>query len=670
VEYPERLRFVLAGAFQPEASAAVLFARYVLPERLERVAAGGRGSPEFTSEGSPLERAREAAAARFRRSFERCILHSPDARLDEVFAWTKATADWLTLDVPGLGSGVMAGLPDFAWWFGCDSAYGVLAMLPAGQGEHAVAALRTLAELSRRHNGNGLVLHEVVTNGAVFWRGNLVEVPLFARALYHTYRWTGDRELLADLFPFCLQGVLAWALGARLEPEEYVPQGESMVETPEMHDGVQTLDVGAYLVEALDLLAALARDLEQPELATTLAERAARIRCHLRADWWLAEEGLFGDIRASRPELCAILNRLEARHPGDDSVPPSIARLRAALAASTDDTDDLLVERRPWLLKHYLQALAADAGLPTIAQADALLGRLAGPEWIERYGLVLNAATDRRVMSLPTGALAVGQARYGRPEAALDTLGRLSDTFGAQAPGTLAEYSPEGGCFLQLWSNYGVIWPIVHHFFGLRPDVATRRLLCAPQLPAGWPSAQLRALPLGMHSQDATHADVSVESGSQGVRVVVEIADATWEVTLGVVVPRDARIAGAGISTTPGVLSRAATEETAAERTGDTSGGMWRARGADSGESRDESQARPVTLQLARLPESEGRETWLAPPQRGAGRYTLWVSWSKGREGDAVATDAAENAADGPRPRDARLATAPVPTRQTAPTDT
>jgi len=617
-ERPASLRFMLAGSFQADEPATALFARY-LP--MERDAALARRSAHSTGASSPVDQAHEAAVARFRRPFNQCVLRSPDARLDAVFGWTKATADWLMLDVPGLGSGLMAGLPDFPWWFGCDSAFGVQAMLPAGQGEYAAAALRTLAQVSQRHNDDGVVIHEVVTNGVVFWRGNLVEAPLFARALYHTYRWTGDRALLADLFPFCLQGVLEWALGARLEAEEYVPQGESLVETPEMHAGLQTLDVGAYLVEALDLLAALAHDLEQPELAETLAVRAARLRQHLCEDWWLAEDGLFGDIRASRPELRALLNRLEASPPDDVSVSASIERLRRALATAADDSDDLLVERRPWLLRHYLQALAADAGLPTGAQAAALLEHLEGPEWTERHGLVLNATTDRRVMSLPTGALAVGEARYGRPEAALATLQRLAATFGAQAPGTLAEYSPEGGCFLQLWSNYGVVWPIVHYFFGLRPDVATRRLLCAPQLPADWPGAQLRALPLG-----ATQADVTVEAGPEGVRVVVEMEDPSWEVTLGVVVPQGARIAGAIISAAPYAPSYGTTMEAVTEALADTT---LRTHG-------DEFQAQPVSLQLARLPESEGRETWLAPPQRGAGRYALSVSWSISRVGAAV----------------------------------
>jgi hypothetical protein len=591
------LRFVIAGSFQPEEPATTLFARYALPEWEAATADAatplecpppavkeGTGERGLAAVGStPLRQAHDAAIARYRAPFERCVLRSPDSRLDEIFGWTKATADWLLLDAPGLGSGLMAGLPDFAWWFGCDTAYGVLGMLPAGQGTDAAAALRTLAQVSRQHNGDGAVAHEVVTNGAVFARGNLVEVPLFARALYHTYRWTGDRVLLADLFPFCVQGVLDHALGALLEGGELIPHGGSIVETPEMSAGVQALDVGAYLVEALDLLAALARDLEQMALAETLVERAERLRSHLRVDWWLEAEGLFGDLRASRAELRALLHRLEARAPHDESAAASIVRLQSALKTATKQDDDLPDKRRPWLLHHYIQALAADAGLPDAAQAATLLERLEGEEWTEAYGLVLNTATDRRVMTLPTGAMAVGEARYGRVDAALATIQRLVASFGADSPGTLSEYSPRGGCFLQLWSNYGIIWPVVHYFFGLRPDVATRRLLCAPQLPSGWPQAELRAIPLG-----DTEASVTVSAIPDGVQVVVEIADPIWEVTLGVVVPAGARIASATAGQTA------------------------------------------APLRAAELAEAEARLTWLAPAQRGAHRYELCATWSGG----------------------------------------
>src|SRR5258706_2357469 len=332
-----------------------------------------------TSPQMPVDDAQQRAIARCGAPFAHCVLRSPEPDLDEAFAWAKANPGWLALDVPGLGRAPMGGLPDYPWWFGCDTAYGALAMLPIGQAAEAGAALRTLASISRRQSSTGAVVHEVVTNGIVTSPGNLVEVPLFVRALYYTYQWTGDRALLEELFPFCLEGMLVWALGRWLPAGEEVPQGRSMAETPEMHGGVQTRDVAAYTAEALDLLAELALDLDAPgvdapELAGSLRARAMRIREHVRREWWLPGEGFFGDMRASRSELEAMLARFQALVAPDPSQVLSIARLTEALAA--DESRAPAEARRPWLFLHYVQALAAEAGLPTTAQAHELLARM------------------------------------------------------------------------------------------------------------------------------------------------------------------------------------------------------------------------------------------------------------------------------------------------------
>ncbi len=340
----KRIRFVVAGSPNAETPATSLF-EWML------------------SESSVLGEAHQQAVARFREPFERSVLESPDASLNEAFGWAKANMAWLQTTVPGMGTAPMGGLPDYPWWFGCDIAYGVLPMLAAGQARVASDALRTLAALSERLCPPRHIAHEVVTNGVVTESNNLVEAPLFARALYHTYRWTGDHALLKELYPFALQRVLGWALGSSLEAGEEVPQGRSMAETPDMHGGVQALDVAAYLAEALDMLADLAVELGQSALSDALHRRAMRIRENIQRDWWLADEGLFGDMRASRAELEAMLARFLSSSDPDGSVTLSIQRLRDAL-----ERDAVAVPpdiRRPWLFHYYVQALAAEAGLPT-----------------------------------------------------------------------------------------------------------------------------------------------------------------------------------------------------------------------------------------------------------------------------------------------------------------
>lgn len=595
---PARLSFLLTGPLHDGQSASATFRHYAT------------SMPASRAKPGRLEQAHNAARERFAAPFTRCILRSPDAAFDEVFAWAKANLTWLYLTIPGIGSAPMGGIADFPWWFGCDSEYGLLPMLAAGQQHEASAALRTLATLSQRANGNGRVVHEISSNGVVNEPGNLVETALFTRTLHAVYRWTGDRALLRDLYPFCARGLLGYALGACREADEVVPQGRSMVETPEMHANVQTLDVAAYCAEALDLLAELRDELgaEAEELDATnrtnssvpagprtsadMRAEAKRIRRRLRDEWWLPQEDLFGDVRASEDELRRLLARLEANASADPSVRLSIGRLRGALASDERRAErEPPNQRRPWLFLHYEQALAAEAGLPTSEQARRIFRRLATPEWLTEYGIVLNAATDRQVMSLPTGALAVALARYGEADAALDMILRLTRAFGKATPGTISEYSPDGGCFLQLWSSYGVIWPVVRYIFGLDPDVGRRQVICAPQLPTAWPSARLAAIPLG-----DTLADVRVTVAAGETTVTLTLTDSAWEVALGVASP--------------------------AESAQPTDGKLLIPTATLNGQ--------PTPLARAAATSADGagqRHLWLAPPQRGALSHTLRVRW-------------------------------------------
>ncbi|WP_052887413.1 hypothetical protein [Thermogemmatispora carboxidivorans] len=582
---PAQLSFLITGPARTAGSAADLFAR---------LACGGHVTGGLTP---VLVEAQHRAQAESRSPFEHCVLSSPDLAFNEVFAWSKANTARLLLEVPGIGTGLMAGLPDFPWWFGCDTAYGVLPLLPSGQTEAAVASLRTLAAFGERCDPHSAVPHEVLPYGQLWASGNLVELPLFVRALYHTYRWTGDQGLLRELFPFCLQALRAWPLADCDRRATLVPHGKSIVETPEMaSDEVQALDVAAYLAEALDCLATLAAELDDPGLATDLHQRAAQTRAHVRDAWWVAREGLFGDLYASPSSLRQhqTLLRARASQAAEESEAQVLQEAAAALeealqeqATSSDSSSTQPEEApRPWLLYHMVQALALDAGLPSLTQAGSLLARLQTPEWQEACGLVLNARRNRAVMTLPSGALATGAARYGHPDQALAWMLRMSTAFGLASPGTLSEYAPDGGCFLQLWSSYGIVWPVVHYFFGLRPDVAKRRLLCIPQPPSSWPRAALRHIPLASASLDV---ELTVES--DGLQVQLTISEADWELLPGLALLPGQRIREAHLN------------------------------------------GRPVTLHPVQLSGFEERTIWLAPALRQTTTYELLVRWSPSANG-------------------------------------
>lgn len=513
------LRFLVTGT-DGDSAATEVFGRYI-------------------TNAATLEAARQRHIAAATAPFQTCILASPDEAIDTVFAWVKGTMSQMLLDLPGVGRAPMAGIPDYPWWFGCDIAYGATALAAGGMGLAARDSLSTIARFSQP---NGTIVHEVVTNGAIYHAGNLVEIPLFARALYHVYQWTGDRDWLAALLPLAVRGVCDYALTERVLPGEIVPQGASIVETTEMAGSLQYLDVAAYLTEALDLLSSLARETEQEVLATQCVSRAAALRAHVQSDWWIAEEGLFGDVRASRNELIECLVTLRANSTPTPSDELGIASLERVLTVDAGREGDADV-RRPWLLYHMVQVLALEAGLPTCEQAATMITRLATPEWTTQYGIVLNALSNRHVMTLPTGAMASGTARYGAIDRSLDYIQRMAATFGQAMPGTLSEFSPTGGSFMQLWSSYAVLWPIISGFFGIVPSVARKRVVCVPQLPTSWPTATLSAVALG----DA-RLDIAVRARPNGLHVHITLDDPTWNVQLGCVVPPGMVVTGATIN--------------------------------------------------------------------------------------------------------------------------
>jgi hypothetical protein len=41
---------------------------------------------------------------------------------------------------------------------------------------------------------------------------------------------------------------------------------------------------------------------------------------------------------------------------------------------------------------------------------------------------------------------------------------------------------------MQAWSSYGVEWPVIYHFLGVRPNIPEREISVLPDLPPEWPT--------------------------------------------------------------------------------------------------------------------------------------------------------------------------------------
>ncbi|MDP5121713.1 MAG: glycogen debranching protein, partial [Spirosomaceae bacterium] len=144
---------------------------------------------------------------RYQKLAEQSKLTIPDKKMEQTFRWVKYNTDWLIRDVPGIGRGISAGIPDYPWWFGVDSEYTLQGALAIGRLDIVYETIELIHQLSEKHNGNGRIVHEVSTNGAVFNEGNINETPQFASLIWTVYQWTGNRQFLEKYYPTVQKGL-------------------------------------------------------------------------------------------------------------------------------------------------------------------------------------------------------------------------------------------------------------------------------------------------------------------------------------------------------------------------------------------------------------------------------------------------------------------------------
>lgn len=512
-----RLKLLIAGSAQSEAAAIHTFGR-------------------LRREHQTLF---EAKRARYEGIAQQSILETPDMALNEAFYWAKLNCQMLAREVPELGRGAGAGLPSYPWWFGIDTAYSILPMLQAGLFDLAKETLRLLQRASLRHNPDepGRVIHELTTTGVVFNPGNLVETPAFTRAVHQTWLWSGDRAFLEEMYPFCKAGILDYALGLCDPDGDLCPAGRSIIETLEMHAGFECIDPAAYTWEALLRLSDMAQVMGEASLISDLHAKAAALAQRIRDEWWMADEGLFADVRASVREVQDRLRQMDGFvagdvHPDQRRQAETARRLfEPALARRAGAPQD---EDLPWLLRHWVIMCPMEVGVATAEQAARAFARLESAEFSGEWGMYLHPLRHN-CMSINTGILALAEARYGRNTQALRFIRALSGSLPYHMPGAISEALPDQWCFIQLWSALGVSAPAVRFFLGVEPRAGERRLRVVPNLPDDWERAALRRLRIG---EDLF--EINVERRRDAF--VVRVAGADYDLTLGAYLPPDAEV--------------------------------------------------------------------------------------------------------------------------------
>jgi hypothetical protein len=470
----------------------------------------------------------------------------PDADIQAAFDWSKLNlADMqrtvrdvmvrdtmegtvypspLTPSFPVL-SGFGAGYPDYPWFFGTDGAYTTFSLSAVGQWEEAKNHLATIRQVSQLVNGpTGKVLHECVTDGSIYFgtnaqNGDVNETAEFATAAATLWRWSGDNSVRDDNYDFIKAGlnyITTKLVTASLNPDGW-PEGAGMVEATGM--GAIKLDVAVYTIRALDDLVEMADSKGDSATRDWAAKKASALRDKFRQDWWIPGQGLFADSLA-----------LSQKVPTDPKATPG---------------------RLPGYTKlqqlFWINATPMETSFASVPDASIAFPKLESSTFTGTTGFFQQGQKGGfQASAVNTGVMAIAEANYGRMDQSLRYVEFVADELDVEQPGALPElfdspdytyFPPFGGAMvMQAWSSYGIHWPLVELYLGIKPDAPAKTLSVVPDLPGSWRELSIDNLHVGSDR-------IAVSVRRAGINYITTVsAPAGWSLTIGYTLPANTQV--------------------------------------------------------------------------------------------------------------------------------
>lgn len=445
----------------------------------------------------------QAKKERYEQLASQSKLSIPDKSIAQAFEWLKYNSDWLVRRVPEVGTGISAGIPDYPWWFGVDSEYALKGLMAIGQTETVYSSIRLLDSLSEATNGNGRIVHEVSTNGAVFNPGNINETPQFASLIWEVYRWNGDRTFLETYYPSIKKG-MHWLLTEKDTDQNLFPDGYGMMEIHGLDS--EMIDVASYTQRALVDASKIAEVLNDTAAAENYKAKAAVLKEQINTQFWSEAFNSYADFIGTDAQALHLIEDAIVRADTLEK-PWAVKELKETRVYIKNNPSTVT---RPFVLYHnWVVNTPMEMGIAPPEKAKKALKT--AEQFVNPFGVFVtgidrddSAGSDEgsfkgsssfsytgAVMTLPTSVQAIAENNYGNPDAALDYIKRMTRSFSFAFPGSMYEVSPDYGMISQAWNIYGFAIPIVQQFFGIAPDAASKTVTVKPQMPKDWDDVAL-----------------------------------------------------------------------------------------------------------------------------------------------------------------------------------
>ncbi|MGQ0839620.1 hypothetical protein [Actinokineospora sp.] len=456
-----------------------------------------------------------------------------------------------------------AGFPDYPWIFATDGEYTAYAAVAAGQFDITKDHLRALRDVSDLLNDrSGKVAHEVVPTGDVYFgsntdAGNTDETVKFPSIVALLWRWTGDDAFRDELYDFAVRNLRYAERTLDADGDGWL-EGLGNVERSGM--GEEKLDSTVYFIRGLRDLADLATSKRDTATAEWANAKAAGLERRFEAQWWVG-----GDAVAYAESVD------DPANPANDNAPvfqrhwTGVTPMEAEVVRPDGTVGPLAANGTAALAQREKACYTGEFGLfHTGSGPTSAPGGNKGPSC---DSVVSTVVSERSTFSLNTAVMAVAEGNYGRlgpNQQGIYTKGNARiqlDPRVWETPGAMPEIAPspdfvanidrpfyDRSMNLQAWGTYGVLWPVVHQQLGVSPDLGRDRLSVLPQVPQGQHRIAGRDIQVGEGA-----VAVSASATGRVWRTEVRWDGPAVELTVGAVLPADARIATVTVNGAPAV---------------------------------------------------------------------------------------------------------------------
>jgi glycogen debranching enzyme len=436
-----------------------------------------------------------------------------DKQLQKAYEWVKYNTEWLVREVPEIGRGLGAGMPDYPWWFGVDNEYALKGAIATGRKDLVYKTIELIHKLSET-NGNGKIVHEVSTNGVIFNPGNINETPQFASLIWWVYQWTGDKDFLSQYYPTIVDG-LKWLMEENDKDNNLFPDGYGMMEIHGLES--EMIDVASYTQKAFEEAAKMAFEMGEKERAESYQQTAFNLKEKINKEFWVEEFSSFADFIGTTTEALHLIDAAIIRADTLNK-PWAVEELKATkrkLSTYPKNKKQGFVIFHNWVVNTPMEMKIAD-------HEKAIRALDKGSRFVNPFGVFVTGI-DRdessemedgsfsgskvfsytgAVMTLPTGVQAIAENNYGRPDKALNYLQKMTRSFSFALPGSIYEVSPDYGMMAQAWNLYAYAVPIITQFFGIQPEAHNKVIHIMPLLPESWNNSKLENVQIGDNKID------------------------------------------------------------------------------------------------------------------------------------------------------------------------